>query len=170
MSHPFQAGTPEPPDLPYFGAGVIIGFKATHGWEILLAQRGEHPYLGYWSVPGGGKNPADRSSLATALREASEELFQGRDILEQLHGWLTNDFEPSRMPMQRHCTPRGNSWRTYFLELAGKPPLDYFAILQEEVAQIAWYHVNNLPGLMHPCVMSSLQYFSLVNATEKHPA
>jgi 8-oxo-dGTP pyrophosphatase MutT (NUDIX family) len=170
MSFQPRVDPPEGPDQHYFGAGVILGYNSPCGWEVLLAQRGEHPYLGYWSVPGGGKNPTDRSSLVTALREASEELFQGQDILGQLEGWLANDFEPSRMPLQRHSTPRGNSWRTYFLELAGKPPIDSFAILQQEVTQIAWYHVEALPTLIHPCVMSSLKHFSLINGPIRHRA
>lgn len=165
MSLPPRVDPFEAPDLHYFGAGVILGYKGSHGWEVLLAQRGEHPFLGYWSVPGGGRNPTDRNSLFTALREASEELFQGQDILEQLGRWLANDFEPSRMPIQKHSTPRGNSWRTYFLELAGKPPLDSFAIMQKEVAQIAWYHVGALPEQIHPCVMSSLEHFRLINGS-----
>lgn len=165
MSLPPRVDPLEAPDLHYFGAGVILGYKGSHGWEVLLAQRGEHPFLGYWSVPGGGRNPTDRNSLFTALREASEELFQGQDILEQLGRWLANDFEPSRMPIQKHSTPRGNSWRTYFLELAGKPPLDSFAIMQQEVAQIAWYHVEALPEQIHPCVLSSLEHFRLINGS-----
>ena len=169
MSHPSQLAPTEFSESRYSGAGIILGWKDQSRWEILLAKRGEEPFLGYWSVPGGGRNPADSSPLATALREASEELFQGRDILRELSAWLQAGFEPEFMPIQRHSTPRGNPWRTYLLELAGKPPIQAFDILRHEVAQVEWFRVSELPALLHPCVISSLEHFRLFSDPSHHP-
>jgi len=168
-----QSGQPGPAELSesrYSGAGILLGWKSRECWEVLLAKRGEEPFLGYWSVPGGGRSHSDPSPLATALREASEELFQGRDILNQLSKWLSNGFLPETMPIQRHATPRGNPWRTYLLELSARPPVEVFDVLRHEVEQVAWFRVSSLPALLHPCVVSSLEHFNLISGHPGNPS
>lgn len=170
MTHPGQPARFDFAESRYSGAGIVLGCRDMGAWEVLLAKRGEEPFLGYWSVPGGGKHPSDPTPMATALREASEELFRGRDILKELSSWLREGFHPGIMPIQRHSTPRGNPWRTFFLELAGKPPIQAFDILPHEIAEVAWFRVSELPALLHPCVVSTLEHFQLVNGTGLHPA
>lgn len=59
-----QSGQPGPAELSesrYSGAGILLGWKSRECWEVLLAKRGEEPFLGYWSVPGGGRSHSDPS-------------------------------------------------------------------------------------------------------------
>lgn len=58
-------------------AGVLLALaEREHGWEILLTRRADdlrdHP--GQISLPGGRVETADAGPLATALREAREEV------------------------------------------------------------------------------------------------
>lgn len=51
---------------------AIVADCGNEQYEILLVKRGNHPYLGYWALPGGFANP-DENLLGTATRELEEE-------------------------------------------------------------------------------------------------
>lgn len=62
-------------------------------WKVLLIQRGEHPYLNCWALPGGFIRPTETAEM-TAERELREETGVSDVYLEQLHLFT----EPYRDP------------------------------------------------------------------------
>lgn len=54
--------------------------------KILMVKRGNHPYLGYWALPGGFVN-MDESLDQAALRELKEETNIDNIYMEQLYTW-----------------------------------------------------------------------------------
>ena len=143
------------------GAGLLLAWQGTSGWEVLPAERNEPPYLGYWSVPGGGSHLADTTPWETALRELGEELFQGIALQPLLRPFLGGEPAGSLARCQSHVTPAGRPWRTFLLPLTQKIPSDAFVINHAEVRQAKWFTIAGLPGLIHPCVPESLEHFQL---------
>ena len=89
------------------GAGLLLAWQGVSGWEVLLAERNEPPYLGYWSVPGGGSHFSDAAPFDTALRELGEELFQGIALQPLMRPFLGGDSASSLAKCQSHTTPAG---------------------------------------------------------------
>ena len=58
-----------------------------------MVRRGDHPYLGYWALPGGFVN-MDESLDAAALRELKEETGIEDIYMEQLYTWGDVDRDP----------------------------------------------------------------------------
>ena len=54
--------------------------------KILMVKRGNHPYMGYWALPGGFVN-MDESLDEAALRELKEETNIENIYMEQLYTW-----------------------------------------------------------------------------------
>ncbi|HYF82211.1 MAG TPA: NUDIX domain-containing protein [Clostridia bacterium] len=54
--------------------------------KVLMVKRGDHPYLGYWALPGGFVN-IDESLDKAALRELKEETNIDNIYMEQLYTW-----------------------------------------------------------------------------------
>ncbi|MBQ9068265.1 MAG: NUDIX hydrolase [Eggerthellaceae bacterium] len=52
----------------------IAAFRKTEegGWQLLMVRRGNHPYKGYWALPGGFSEPGETIEQ-TARRELQEE-------------------------------------------------------------------------------------------------
>jgi len=143
------------------GAGLLLAWHNAEGWEVLLAERNEPPFLGYWSVPGGGSNLADGQPWDTALRELGEELFQGLAMQPLLRPYLGKEPCSELAQCQTHLTPTGRPWRTYMLPLIQKLPLDLLSINYSEIRQAKWFTIRSLPSLIHPCVPESLTHFQL---------
>ena len=61
--------------------------------EVLLIQRGGHPYLGCWALPGGFVRPEETTEQA-ARRELREETGLDYGYMEQLYTFS----EPGRDP------------------------------------------------------------------------
>ncbi len=54
--------------------------------NILMVKRGDHPYMGYWALPGGFVD-IDESLDKAALRELKEETNIDSIYMEQLYTW-----------------------------------------------------------------------------------
>jgi ADP-ribose pyrophosphatase YjhB (NUDIX family) len=61
--------------------------------KILMVKRGNHPYMGYWALPGGFVN-MDESLDKAALRELKEETNIDDIYMEQLYTWGDVDRDP----------------------------------------------------------------------------
>lgn len=96
---------------------------------VLLIPRGEAPYLGCWSLPGGFMNPEEEPE-ETAQRKLTEKTGIGRTYLEQLATYGS----PRR-------DPRG--WIPSVAYLA----LIESAVLREDESEARWFPVNALPPL-----------------------
>lgn len=79
---PVAASEPPPPGLR--SAGVLVPLRDAGGEiTVTLARRTERVphHKGQICFPGGSRDPGDRDLLATALREAEEELgIRGKDV------------------------------------------------------------------------------------------
>lgn len=93
----------EPRDYPPFAVTVDIALMTVVDRElrVLLIQRGEHPYLGEWALPGGFVRP-DEDLGQAAARELLEEtnIHRGQAHIEQLGAYG----EPGRDPRMRVVT------------------------------------------------------------------
>ena len=87
--------------FPYKGAGIGLVFNGS----ILLGKRSKKPFLGLWSVPGGGKEKGE-DYLACAKREFCEETGCSFDLLKPdfLCSWTL-----SFLPFFK--------WTTYFYKI-----------------------------------------------------
>ena len=65
------------PERPVLGVGALI----FDGDRILLVQRGNEPYKGWWSLPGGGVETGERLEAAI-LREVREETGLAVEIVQ----------------------------------------------------------------------------------------
>jgi 8-oxo-dGTP diphosphatase len=87
----------EPADYPPFGVTVDLAvFTIRAGLlAVLLVQRRDHPFQGFWALPGGFVRPAE-SAADAARRELAEETgadtFSGH--LEQLRTYSDPDRDP----------------------------------------------------------------------------
>ncbi|WP_217558804.1 NUDIX domain-containing protein [Paenibacillus sp. GbtcB18] len=61
--------------------------------RVLLIQRGEHPFLGKWALPGGFVRPGETTEQ-TARRELREETSVDNVYLEQLYTFSEPDRDP----------------------------------------------------------------------------
>jgi len=93
-------GSYDPSRFPPFAVTVDLAvFTIRSGMlAVLLVQRLEHPYQGYWALPGGFVR-RDESAEAAARRELAEETGAGtfRGHLEQLRTYS----DPGRDPRMR---------------------------------------------------------------------
>jgi 8-oxo-dGTP pyrophosphatase MutT (NUDIX family) len=77
----------QPPDKPLRPAAVLVPIvDRPDGMTVLLTKRTEHlnDHAGQVSFPGGRAEPEDPDAIATALREAEEEIGLARDFVEIL--------------------------------------------------------------------------------------
>ena len=78
---------------PSVTADVVLLARRPEGTQVLLIQRGGHPYLGCWALPGGFSN-AGESVDATAARELEEETGLTGLPLQQLGLFSTPGRDP----------------------------------------------------------------------------
>ncbi len=72
------------PDRPLTHAAVLVPLiERPHGFTILLTRRTDslQAHAGQISFPGGRCEPGDCDAIATALREAEEEIGLARDLV-----------------------------------------------------------------------------------------
>lgn len=112
--------------------------------KLLLIQRGNHPFLNKWALPGGFAQPSE-SLLDTARRELGEEVGVTNVYLEQLYTFS----EPGR-------DPRGWIVTTAYIAMV---PFEKLKIASGDDAKNAvlvdivrknesWYFKNESVGLL----------------------
>jgi len=96
--------------------------------RVLMIQRGGHPYLGGWALPGGFVRPEETTKEA-ALRELKEETGVGQVYLEQLYTFS----EPKRDP------------RTWVMSCSYMALIDSSKVsiqAGDDADQAAWFRVS----------------------------
>jgi 8-oxo-dGTP diphosphatase len=59
-------------DIRKQGIGVGVGAVVFRGGDVLIIKRGKAPFIGQWSIPGGGLHEGERLEDAV-IREVREE-------------------------------------------------------------------------------------------------
>lgn len=113
-------------DLALF-AGKIKD-KSPNGLEILLIQRGNHPSLGKWALPGGFVNP-DETVENAAARELLEETGVNLTVPSPLGVFS----DPGR-------DPRGWTITSLFGALVGSKPA---AKAADDAREAVWFKVSS---------------------------
>lgn len=109
---------------------AIFGFDGNKV-QILLIERGNYPYEGFWAVPGGFVN-MDETTDKAAIRELMEETGVAASNVE-LYGVFS---EPDRDPRERVIT------------------IGYFSVMRkievegaDDAAKADWFDIDKLPPL-----------------------
>lgn len=111
---------------------VIFGFDGTE-LKILLVERGNEPFLGYWALPGGFMR-MDESIEQAAERELREETNLSGIYMEQFKVFS----RPGRDPRERVVT-------VAFIALVR--PDDYDVVAGDDAAKAYWFKETMLPPL-----------------------
>lgn len=85
--------TPKKYPQPSLTADICVFRRNGEGTQLLLVQRGGHPYLGCWATPGGFANPNETADQCAARELAEETGAQGLD-LEPLRLYSTPGRDP----------------------------------------------------------------------------
>ena len=85
--------TPKKYPQPSLTADICVFRRHDGGLQLLLVQRGGHPYLGRWATPGGFCNP-DETADACAARELEEETCVSGLKLEPIGLYSTPGRDP----------------------------------------------------------------------------
>lgn len=109
---------------------VVFGFDGRE-LQILLIERGNEPYKGYWAFPGGFMN-MDESAEQCALRELQEETGLTINMLKQL-GAFTDV----------HRDPRGRIISVAFYALSR--PTEVRG--GDDASEARWFAINDVPRL-----------------------
>jgi len=100
--------------------------------KILLIQRGNHPYIGKWALPGGFVD-MNEDLKAAALRELNEETgIKGVEI-EQFQTFGTVDRDP------RH--------RTISVVYVGNVKDEIKCEGRDDATDAQWFEIDDLPEL-----------------------
>jgi 8-oxo-dGTP diphosphatase len=111
---------------------VIFGFDRAD-LSVLLIERGQEPFKGQWSFPGGFMN-MDETTLQCAARELKEETGINGLFLEQLGAYSTVD----RDPRERVITI---AYFSLVRTSENKP------VAGDDAAKARWFPINGLPSL-----------------------
>lgn len=111
---------------------VIFGFNGK-SLKILLIERGNEPFLGYWALPGGFMR-MDETIEQTAARELREETNLSNVYLDQFRVYS----KVGRDPRERVVT-------VAFIALV--KPDDYNVLAGDDAANAVWFDDNMLPPL-----------------------
>ncbi|MBD5357803.1 MAG: NUDIX hydrolase [Bacteroides sp.] len=111
---------------------VIFGFTGKE-LKILLVERGNEPYLGYWALPGGFMR-MNETIEQTAARELAEETNLTNVFLDQFKVYSRVD----RDPRERVIT-------VAFIALL--KPDDYKVVAGDDAVNAIWFNDKMLPPL-----------------------
>ncbi|MDE6769375.1 MAG: NUDIX hydrolase [Muribaculaceae bacterium] len=111
---------------------VIFGFNGK-ALKILLIERGNEPFLGYWALPGGFMR-MDETIEETAARELREETNLSNVFLDQFKVYS----KVGRDPRERVVT-------VAFIALV--KPDDYNVLAGDDAANAMWFDDDMLPPL-----------------------
>lgn len=82
-------------DVPLTSVDLVILTIKDEQLQVLLVQRAEHPYKGFWALPGGFINIHTDTDLdATATRKLREKTGVAAPYLEQLQGFGNRTRDP----------------------------------------------------------------------------
>jgi 8-oxo-dGTP diphosphatase len=111
---------------------VIFGFDGTD-LSVLLIERGQEPFKGRWTFPGGFMN-MDETTLQCAARELKEETGLNGMPLEQLGAFSSVD----RDPRERVITV------AYFsvVRISENDP-----VAGDDAANASWFRIADVPLL-----------------------
>ncbi|KAL4458616.1 hypothetical protein ABPG75_013481 [Micractinium tetrahymenae] len=142
---PAQAQAASLPPAEKLGAGLLL----TCDGEVLLLRRAGKHNFGTWGLPGGNADPGDADLLATARREAEEEMGPGVPPFEVLTQVLTTRGK------------RGQKHYTVFVARIGpEDRASWQPQLNEEHSDWRWFRVAELQAAnppLHPVVALALQ-------------
>lgn len=126
-------------DLRKHGIGVGVGAVVFRGGDVLLIKRAKAPFIGQWSIPGGGLHEGERLEEAV-LREVMEET----GVSVRLVG-LIGVFEALPDAGEAEGVVRHTLMIDYAAEwLAGEPVAGddaaaaEFAPYEEALARVSW--------------------------------
>jgi 8-oxo-dGTP diphosphatase len=111
---------------------IIFGFDGKE-LQLLLVERGQEPYKGYWAFPGGFLN-IDENAEEGAARELEEETGVKDVYLEQLQAFC----DVNRDPRERVIT-------IAFIALVRQK--DYQLVAGDDAAKARWFPIDSLPYL-----------------------
>ena len=100
--------------------------------EVLLIQRGNEPFRGFWALPGGFVDK-DEALEHAAARELEEETNLKDVLLTQMHTFGT----PGR-------DPRGHTVSVVYV---GYLPKGAVPKAGDDAAKVGWYPTNKLPEM-----------------------
>lgn len=112
---------------------AVVFRKVSENIEVLLIQRGHHPFQGMWACPGGFIDMQETPEDA-AIRELEEETGLNNVELFQFHTYGAINRDP------RH--------RTIAIAYAGFLSNNLFEVKGgDDAAEARWFHIKQLPEL-----------------------
>jgi 8-oxo-dGTP diphosphatase len=118
---------------PALGTDVLLFSKEEHATYILLIERGNDPFKGYWAFPGGFVEEGESAEQA-AIRELEEETNIRLTFLHQLATFSKPDRDP-----------RG--WVVTVAFYAFVYQHDIVPKAGDDAARLQWFPLSNLPKL-----------------------
>ena len=136
---PGGVGVAFPPGVDKLGAGLLLvrADAASGEPSVLLLRRTSKHHGGAWGLPGGNVEPGDASLLATAAREAKEELGAGG--------------APPFLVRAQLSTRRGKrgqkAFAVFVAQVASRDALGYAPRLNEEHSAFRWWPAGEVERL-----------------------
>ena len=100
--------------------------------KVLLIQRGNEPYKGYWAFPGGFMN-MEETTEECAVRELKEETGLTVKQIQQIGAYSKVDRDP-----------RGRTVSIAYLAIVDAPTA---VSGMDDAAKAAWFPLSSLPDL-----------------------